>query len=104
MTSTIDQFHSGTFREQLHTKFKIAADGVPKTELELAEVDEPPAPPQVELFTLIFRGPRAPVLPQKIYRVEHASLGAFDLFLTAVAADQQGTAYEAVFNRIRKTS
>lgn len=101
MTS-IDGFHSSTFREQLHTRFKIATDGIPKMELELAEVNEPAAPPQVELFTLTFRGPRAPVLPQKIHRVEHAKLGAFDLFLTAVAADQQGTAYEAVFNRMRK--
>jgi len=103
MTS-IDEFHSSTFREHLHTRFKITTDGVPKMELELAEVDDPAAPPHVEVFTLIFRGPRAPVLPQKIHRVEHATLGAFDLFLTAVAADPQGTTYEAVFNRVRKTS
>ena len=104
MTMPLDQFHSSTFREQLHTRFKISADDVPAVEFELAEVDEPKAPAHVELFTLIFRGPRAPVLPQKIYRVEHATLGGFDLFLTAVAADQQGTAYEAVINRVRKTS
>jgi hypothetical protein len=34
-----------------------------------------------------------PPLPQRIYRVEHAELGAIEIFLVPIAADR----YEAVF-------
>jgi hypothetical protein len=49
-------------------------------------------------FSLIFRGPRAPLLPQRTYRLAHPALGAFDLFLVPIGPDQDGQCYEAVFN------
>jgi hypothetical protein len=36
-------------------------------------------------------------LPQRIYRIEHATLGAFDLFLVPIGPDAQGLRYQAVF-------
>jgi hypothetical protein len=90
------------FTAQLHTQFKVhTGDGAP-TVVELFEVLEPPAPPQVDLFLLHFRGPRTPRLPQQIHHFDHEKLGAFDLFITAIGADEHGIAYEAVFNRLRK--
>jgi hypothetical protein len=91
-------FNSTIFAAQLHTQFKV---GEPPVILELAEVNEKETPPGVELFFLVFRGPRSPRLTQGIHRFEHAVLGAFDLFITAIAGDDQGISYEAVFNRTR---
>ena len=76
-------------------------DGEPPLTLELAEVNEPATSPEVELFCLVFRGPVAPRLPQRIHHLEHGVLGAFDLFITAIAGDSQGISYEAVFHRLR---
>ena len=90
------------FAAQLHTQFKVnTADGAPMV-VELFEVLEPQSPPQIELFLLHFRGPLAPRLPQRIHQFDHEKLGAFDLFITAIGADEKGIAYEAVFNRLRK--
>lgn len=50
-----------------------------------------------EPFSLVFRGPRAPILPQRIYRMEHARMGAFDLFIVPIGPDAEGLRYEAVF-------
>jgi hypothetical protein len=48
-------------------------------------------------FSLLFHGPPAPVLPQRIYRLEHVAIGAFDLFLVPLGPDQVGMRYQAVF-------
>ena len=47
-----------------------------------------------EPFALIFHGEPALRLPQQIYRLEHATLGAMEVFLVPIAAGQ----FEAVFN------
>ena len=49
-------------------------------------------------FALLFRGPPRPVLPQRIYRMEHADIGAFDLFIVPIGPDAEGMRYEAVFS------
>jgi hypothetical protein len=38
-----------------------------------------------------------PVLPQRIYHLEHPEVGGFDLFLVPVGPNAQGMQYEAVF-------
>jgi hypothetical protein len=48
-------------------------------------------------FSLVFRGPAAPVLPQGTYRLSHAELGELDLFLVPIGPDAEGMRYEAVF-------
>jgi hypothetical protein len=102
MSDPLLQFNAKIFAAQLHTRFKVRSGDDNLLSLELAEVLEPTAAPQVELFILHFRGPRAPRLAQQIYRLEHEGLGAFDLFLSAIGADEQSTDYEAVFHRLRK--
>ncbi len=52
-----------------------------------------PRPP----FSVVFRGPPGVLLPQRIYRVEHDRIGAFDLFLVPIGPDAAGMRYEAVF-------
>jgi hypothetical protein len=48
-------------------------------------------------FSLVFRGPAEPVMPQRIYRVEHEELGAFELFLVPIGRDAESVRYEAIF-------
>jgi hypothetical protein len=49
-------------------------------------------------FSLLFRSGSAVVLPQRIYRLNNATMGALDVFLTPVGRDPQGIVYQAVFN------
>ncbi len=50
-----------------------------------------------EQFSLHFRGPATPVLPQRIYRLDHPELGALEIFLVPIRRDAAGITYEAVF-------
>lgn len=50
-------------------------------------------------FSLLFKGPAVPVLPQSIYKIRHDGDGEpLDIFLVPVSADASGACYEAVFN------
>ena len=50
-----------------------------------------------EPFSLIFRGPGEPVMPQRIYALTHDSLGNLELFLVPIGPDQGGMLYQAIF-------
>lgn len=58
----------------------------------------PTQPDRRAPFSVIFRGPPTPVLPQRIYRIENDSMGTFDLFIVPIGPDESGMQYEAVFN------
>ncbi len=70
--------------------------------LTLVEVQPLPAhayPGQTrQPFSLLFRSGSSVVMPQRVYRLTNASLGALDIFLTPVARDAEGIVYQAVFN------
>ena len=102
MVDPIANFSSRTFAEQLHTTFNVGLADGSSIPLELTAVNEPAAPPGVEMFSVHFRGPRAPRLSQQIHHFQHGKLGSFDLFVTTIAGDDQSTTYEAVFHRLRK--
>ena len=91
-----------TFSGLLRNTFRVVLPGSPPLPLELTEVTEHSSSPQVESFSLIFRGPLAPRLPQQIHKVEHDKLGAFDLFLVPIGPEKERMCYQAVFNRLRK--
>jgi hypothetical protein len=48
-------------------------------------------------FSLTFRGPHEPLLPQAIYRLEHAELGALEIFIVPIGRDAGSVTYEAIF-------
>ena len=102
MLDPIENFSSRTFAGQLHTTFNVGMADGSSIPLELTSVNEPAAPAGVEMFSVHFRGPRAPRLPQQIHHFQHGKLGSFDLFITTIAGDDQSTTYEAVFHRLRK--
>lgn len=93
-----------TFTEYQNENFQLQSDFVDSCEVELIEVsgltkhtaadatEEPREP-----FSIIFRGPKEPILPQHIYRLTHPRLGSLGLFLVPIGPDTLGMQYESVF-------
>ena len=49
-------------------------------------------------FSLLFRGPPAPMLPQQIHRLAHPAFGVLAIFLVPIGRDEAGVRYESVFS------
>jgi hypothetical protein len=104
MPTPLQNLNAKLFREQLNSPFKAQHEPAGSIALELIDVIENDLSPKMELFSLHFRGPFRPRLDQQMHRLEHEKLGDFEIFLTPISADQQdGTIYEAVFHRFRKS-
>lgn len=93
-----------SFTSLVGEKFAVDAGEGGQLDLELLEsrLHDPDAPALDESgartpFTLLFRGPAEPLLPQRIYRLEHESIGALEIFIVPVGQDADGVVYEAVF-------
>ena len=88
------------FEEHLGTPFRIHFGGEAPLAVVLYEVKllEAHPGPRSQPFSLYFRGPYPPVLPQQIYRLEHDRMGTLEIFLVPIGPDAQGMRYEAVFN------
>ena len=75
-----------------------------ETTQTLTLVEVRPLPPQNfagmvrHPFSLLFRSPSQIALPQRLYRLNNAAMGALDVFLVPVGRDAAGVIYEAVFN------
>lgn len=48
-------------------------------------------------FSVLFKGPPEPLLPQRTYRLRNDELGELELFLVPVGADAEAVDYEAIF-------
>jgi hypothetical protein len=88
------------FSEHVNTKFRVYLDAEKSVEVELVEARDRGSIPTQEQFALLFIGPRDVRFDQAMYRIEHDSLGAFDLLLVPVKGNENGPGYEAVFNRL----
>jgi hypothetical protein len=89
-----------TFMPYLNGMFQATSDSIPALPVELVEAAEVHAPVGYQAFSLVFRGPPDHLLPQGIYRFQHAAIGTFELFIVPIRQDQHGLYYEAVFNRL----
>ena len=101
----LETFTVDTFAPRLGEAFdmRLAGQALPALTLIAATaLPEHPLrdgqPARRSPFTLIFRGPYAPLLPQRTYQLAHPALGTFDLFLVPIGPDREGLCYEAVFN------
>lgn len=95
----LEQLTRDQFVECLDDTFQIALESS-RLDLTLVRADKlgGDAPSrQRQPFSLIFAGPREPVLPQRTYRFEHARLGVLDIFIVPVGPDERGMRYEAIF-------
>jgi hypothetical protein len=90
------------FANCLNTTFRIRVDDSATVDALLIEVSEHLLSPKQERFAIVFRAPNEMVLGQGTRRCHHDQMGEFDLFLVPISRDEQGTRYEAVFNRLRQ--
>jgi hypothetical protein len=85
------------FRQHVGTRFAAREPAVEWELIEVTDLGQAGAGGMRAPFSLVFRGPLEPLMPQGIRRLEHASLGALDLFLVPIGPDEGGMRYEAVF-------
>jgi hypothetical protein len=100
----LDGLTADSFAPAVGETFVLDAGDAGRLHLELLEsrLQYPDAPAADASgarapFTLLFRGPVEPILPQRIYRLEHDSVGPIEIFIVPVGSDEAGTTYEAVF-------
>jgi hypothetical protein len=95
------------FIKHVGSAFHTVLDGSPVLDITLIDVHSfATSDSQGEIecrpkpYSLLFHGPCDPQLPQQIFRLEHAELGALDIFLVPLGPDRGGQkmCYEAVFN------
>jgi hypothetical protein len=96
-----EKLTSRILSDHLHSTFRLHVPDSDPVPLELISVTERNLSPQVENFSVIFRGPRGQSFAQRIHTLEHEKLGTFDLFLVPIGPDDNGMCYEAIFNRMR---
>jgi hypothetical protein len=86
------------FRPRVGEAFVVRADDGAGIELELTEARSlGEAFQDREAFSLLFRGPAEPVMPQATYRMANDGLGEQDIFIVPVGRTDVGTDYEAIF-------
>ena len=93
----LENFTVGTFSGHLGNSFRVHPDESSTLDLELVsatELNEGSERP----FSIVFRSPKDALLPQRIYRMEHAEIGEFEIFLVPIGPDDEGLLYEAIFN------
>lgn len=98
MSKPLDQLAPGDFQPLLGQRFTVVQN---EGDLGLELMEVRPLPPhnrRAEPFALLFRGPRQPVLAQRIHTLAHARLGPLVVFLVPVAGGSAGVDYEAIFN------
>ena len=99
--AALEDFTAETFTGRLGSTFRIHAHAGDPLDVELisvTELGERPersSGPHRRPFSIVFRGDAS--LPQRIYRMEHTELGAFEIFLVPIAPDARGRRYEAIF-------
>lgn len=91
------------FRSLVGTSF-VVSETLPPVEIRLEEVDDRSGAPvegrQHECFSLLFRGPSEPVLPQGTITLQRPGEQDITLFLVPIATiDVHTRRYEAVFNQ-----
>jgi hypothetical protein len=98
----LDTLTADDFSSQLGKTFTVRLADRPPLDLTLLEArrlsrttaattGRPP-------FSVLFRGPREPVLLQRIYALENEAMGRLEIFLVPVGPDATGMQYEAIFN------
>jgi hypothetical protein len=96
----IEDFTVETFAGRVGERFLLHLDADEALDLELVEATEltpATAAGRRRPFSLVFRGPPEPLLPQRIYGFEHDELGAFEIFIVPIGRDASWTRYEATF-------
>jgi hypothetical protein len=94
----LDGLSIAAFAPLVGQAFTTAGHG-PSVELALVSAQALGAAPSGhrEPFSLVFRGPIAPLLQQRTYALLHEALGTLEIFIVPIGPDRQGQLYEAIF-------
>ena len=102
----LEQLRFESFAGLVKTTFRVWISDQDALDMELSDATPPRVAatggtnsPRYENFALELRGPADRLLPQRIYLFESAAIGQFELFIVPVGRDQNGTRYQATFNR-----
>ena len=94
------------FSKHVNTPFRLNLGPEAPVDLELVEVKgylkNPGDQDGMERFSLFFKGPGTPRLPQSTYSLSNEGMGTFDIFLVPIKPDGEGARYEAVFNYFKE--
>lgn len=94
----LEPFTIDTFGGRVGEKFLIHPDDRTSLETELISATGlSESPEHGRPFSVVFRGPGNVFLSQRTYRMEHAEVGAFEIFLVPIGPDSEGHRYEAIF-------
>lgn len=97
-----DALDYDTFAKELHTRFRIQINPEQTVEAELVHISEHLMSNLQDRFAIVFRTANDVFLGQGQRDLHHERMGDFSLFLVPIGRDEQGTSYEAVFNRLVK--
>jgi hypothetical protein len=97
----LDNLTSQDFVPYLNQQFRIHAGSALDAELiEVSAVESAERQGGASkrlAFSIVFRCSMDVVLEQRIYKIEHAAMGAMDVFLVPIGPDHVGMRYEALF-------
>jgi uncharacterized protein DUF6916 len=104
LADPLSGFTMATFVGAMRTRFRWSPTVSQTVTLVLVDVrdvaGDTSAATSGECFSLLFKTARTGGrLTQGTYRLEHASLGTFDLFIVPSGADARAYYYEAIINR-----
>lgn len=86
------------FSKHVNTVFTFH-DGNREWPFTLISVSTLPGRPRKrQPFSLMFTGVPGVVFPQRIYSLNHASMGRMEIFIVPIGADAEGTQYEVIFS------
>ena len=89
------------FEDCLYQSFHVECANADPVKTELIEIEKHgtfnPGSHQRQSFSLIFRGPMEPLLPQKTHVLKNETMGNLEIFLVPIGPDDQGMRYEAIF-------
>jgi hypothetical protein len=97
----IELLHKSDFEPYVNETFTVHSQLVGDQDVILAELTEKNYPGQ-ECFSVIFRGPKQPVMQQMTYTLTHPKMGDIEMFMVPVhyPTKQDGIYYQSVFNRL----
>lgn len=103
MELVLDKLTVEEFTGQVGRTFRLTPGDAPALDLVLVEARDLSLQTTVPgakraPFSLVFQGPKGPVLPQRIYPLENETLGRLEIFLVPIGTDSDGVKYEAIFN------
>jgi len=102
----LDQLTMSDFASNQDSAFRVMLSPAADVELVLSEVQaltdlrraaSGDGRPGSQAFSLLFHGPPAPILPQRIYPLEHLQMGRLEIFVVPLGPDAKGMRYQAIF-------